>query len=52
MALYYQHKINKLKKENRHLSDVRKLVSDVQEKTKFSVCFTGMQAYYDGYSGT
>lgn len=52
MALYYQHKINKLNKKIRQLSDMRKLVSDVQEKTKFSVCFTGMQAYYDGYSGT
>lgn len=34
------------------MSDVRKLVSDVQEKTKFSVGFTGMQTYYDGSFGT
>lgn len=52
LMLHYQQKINKLKKENRHLSDVRKLVGDVQEKTKFSVRFTGMQAYYDGQCGT
>lgn len=52
LMLHYQRKINKLKKENRHLSDVRKLVSDVQEKTKFSVGFTGMQTYYHGSFGT
>lgn len=52
LMLHYQRKINKLKKENRHLSDVRKLVSNVQEKTKFSVGFTGMQTYYDGSFGT
>lgn len=52
LMLHYQQKINKLKKENRHLSDVRKLVGDVLEETKFSVRFTGMQAYYDGHCGT
>lgn len=52
LMLHYQRKIKKLKKENRRLSDVRKLLSDVQEKTKFSVCFIGIQDYYDGYSGT
>lgn len=41
-----------MKENNRRLSDMRKLVSDVQEETKFSVGFIGMQAYYDGYSGT
>lgn len=52
LMLHYQRKINKLKEKNRHLSDVRKLVGDVQEKTKFSVGFTGFQAYYDGRCGT
>lgn len=52
IALFYQHKINKLNKKIRRISDMRKLVSDVQEKTKFSVGFIGMQAYYDGYIGT
>ena len=52
LMLHYERKINKLNENNRRLSDMRKLVVDVQEKTKFSVGFTGMQAYYDGYSGT
>ena len=52
LMLHYQRKINKLKEKNRRLSDMRKLVGDVQEKTKFSVGFTGFQAYYDGYCGT
>lgn len=52
LTLYYKRKIKKLNKEIRKISDMRKLICDVQEKTKYSLGFTGFQAYYDGYSGT
>lgn len=52
LMLHYKRKIKKLKEEYRHLSDMRKLISDVQEMTKFSVGFTGFQTYYDGNFGT
>lgn len=52
LTLYYKRKIKKLNKEIRKISDMRKLIGDVQEKTKYSLGFTGFQAYYDGYIGT
>lgn len=52
LMLHYGRKIKKLNKEIRKNSDMRKFIGNVQEKTKFSVGFTGFQAYYDGYCGT